>query len=149
MPLAHVPLRTCPPPPGVSEKRRGYLQFLVDSKIVYAALEEACASDPRLSVFRNTGLERTEALTKDIAWMLETYPDASCLSAEGGRQGEGKGEGGEGGRAPCPTEVALEYASFLKETVAASLPAFVCHYYNHYFAHTAGGRMIGRKVADR
>ena len=23
----------------------------------------------------------------------------------------------------------------------------MCHYYNHYFAHTAGGRMIGRKMA--
>lgn len=44
--------------------RRGYLQFLVDSKVVYEALEEACGSDPRLAEFRNTGLERTEALTK-------------------------------------------------------------------------------------
>lgn len=25
-------------------------------------------------------------------------------------------------------------------------PAFVCHYYNYYFAHTAGGRMIGSKA---
>jgi heme oxygenase len=24
--------------------------------------------------------------------------------------------------------------------------AFICHYYNFYFAHTAGGRMIGNKV---
>lgn len=30
---------------------------------------------------------------------------------------------------------------------ARSLPAFVCHFYNHYFAHTAGGRMIGKKMA--
>lgn len=44
--------------------RRGYLQFLVDSKVVYEALEEACASDPRLSEFRDTGLERSAALTK-------------------------------------------------------------------------------------
>ncbi|CAM9690491.1 unnamed protein product [Scytosiphon promiscuus] len=113
--------------------RRGYLQFLVDSKVVYEALEEACGSDPRLSEFRDTGLERTGALTKDIAWMLETYPDAT--------------EGGDG-KAPPPTENALEYSSFLKEKVASSLPGFMCHFYNHYFAHTAGGRMIGRKVAE-
>ena len=25
----------------------------------------------------------------------------------------------------------------------------MCHYYNHYFAHTAGGRMIGKKMADK
>lgn len=72
--------------------------------------------------------------------MLETYPDAA---AELGDQKDG------GRQAPPPTENALEYASFLKETVAASLPGFMCHYYNHYFAHTAGGRMIGRKVAER
>ena len=29
-----------------------------------------------------------------------------------------------------------------------SIPKFMCHYYNHYFAHTAGGRMIGRRMAD-
>lgn len=34
-----------------------------------------------------------------------------------------------------------------QEIHAKSLPAFVCHYYNHYFAHTAGGRMIGKKMA--
>lgn len=116
------------------------MQFLVDSKVVYTALEEACLSDPRLTDFRSTGLERTAALTADIAWMLETYPDASPL--EGG--------GGEGTRVPPPpTEAALEYAALLRERVATSLPGFVCHYYNHYFAHTAGGRMIGRKVAAR
>lgn len=105
--------------------------------MVYSALEEACASDPRLAAYRNTSLERTAALTTDIAWMLETYADASS-------------ERGDGvGKAPFPTENAVEYASFLRKTVASSLPAFMCHYYNHYFAHTAGGRMIGRKVADR
>jgi len=28
-----------------------------------------------------------------------------------------------------------------------NLPSFVCHYYNHYFAHTAGGRMIGKQMS--
>ena len=27
-------------------------------------------------------------------------------------------------------------------------PAFVCHFYNQYFAHTAGGLMIGKKMSD-
>lgn len=26
--------------------------------------------------------------------------------------------------------------------------AFICHFYNIYFAHTAGGRMIGSKVSN-
>ncbi|CAM9670731.1 unnamed protein product [Ectocarpus sp. 6 AP-2014] len=38
--------------------RRGYLQFLVDSKVVYEALEQACGSDPRLA--GEHGFERTE-----------------------------------------------------------------------------------------
>ena len=28
------------------------------------------------------------------------------------------------------------------------LERFVCHFYNFYFAHTAGGRMIGKRMAD-
>lgn len=131
-PPSPLPLKCTCPFFFFKNKRRGYLQFLVDSEIVYAALEETCVSDARLSEFRNTGLERTTALAKDIKWMLETYPDTSSDSG-----------------APPPTETALEYASFLKEKVASSLPGFMCHYYNHYFAHTAGGRMIGRKVAER
>ena len=27
-------------------------------------------------------------------------------------------------------------------------PVFLCHFYNIYFAHTAGGRLIGAKVAQ-
>lgn len=35
----------------------------------------------------------------------------------------------------------------LLEDLAATNPqAFLCHFYNIYFAHTAGGRMIGMKV---
>ena len=37
--------------------------------------------------------------------------------------------------------------SYLKELAAKNAPAFLCHWYNVYFAHTAGGRMIGTKVA--
>lgn len=39
------------------------------------------------------------------------------------------------------------YASFLTALAKDDAPAFICHYYNFYFAHTAGGRMIGSKVA--
>jgi hypothetical protein len=28
-----------------------------------------------------------------------------------------------------------------------NIPVFVCHYYNFYFAHTAGGRMIGKQMS--
>lgn len=40
-------------------------------------------------------------------------------------------------------------AAQLKEMIAAGeLEKFVCHFYNFYFAHTAGGRMIGQRMAD-
>ncbi|CAM9185194.1 unnamed protein product [Discosporangium mesarthrocarpum] len=77
--------------------------------------------------------------------MLQTFPEEL-----GGPGGEGGGVGGleEGGR-PEPTSAGKDYASFLRETVGSSIPAFMCHFYNHYFAHTAGGLMIGKMVADR
>ena len=40
------------------------------------------------------------------------------------------------------------YAQFLTNLADESVPKFMCHYYNHYFAHTAGGRMIGKKIGD-
>mmetsp|Transcript_20184 Transcript_20184/g.45740 ORF Transcript_20184/g.45740 Transcript_20184/m.45740 type:complete len:125 (+) Transcript_20184:789-1163(+) len=42
----------------------------------------------------------------------------------------------------------LNYAAELRRIVASSIPAFMCHYYNFYFAHTAGGRMIGKKMSN-
>lgn len=36
---------------------------------------------------------------------------------------------------------------YLKQLSTTDAPGFLCHWYNVYFAHTAGGRMIGGKVA--
>lgn len=38
------------------------------------------------------------------------------------------------------------YAKLVRELADKDPAAFICHYYNFYFAHTAGGRMIGNKV---
>ena len=46
-----------------------YLQFLVDSNAVYVVLEEIVNDNEKLAMFRNTGIERTEQLEKDIAYM--------------------------------------------------------------------------------
>lgn len=108
-----------------------YLQFLVDSHHVYAALEEVVSSTSKLERFRNTGLERTDSLEKDIDWMVQTYnlarPDV----------------GGAGRR----------YAEELRNMVTTTgeevngVAEFMCHYYNFYFAHLAGGRMIGKQMS--
>ncbi len=42
----------------------------------------------------------------------------------------------------------LSLRRYLSELAANDAPGFLCHWYNVYFAHTAGGRMIGTKVAS-
>lgn len=38
------------------------------------------------------------------------------------------------------------YAAHLASLASRDVPAFICHFYNVYFAHTAGGAMIGRSL---
>ncbi|RZC92123.1 hypothetical protein C5167_028012 [Papaver somniferum] len=153
----------------------GYIQFLVDSKCVYDTLESIVdkAAVPscrilRTSVitattaaekqkkrypgegkgfveemrfvamklhtkdqakedaeFRNTGLERAGALAKDLEWFKE-----------------------RGHAIPEPSNSGLSYSQYLEDLSVKDPQAFLCHFYNVYFAHTAGGRMIGKKVAE-
>ena len=106
--------------------RSDYLQFLVDSKHVYTTLEELVEATPRFASFRNSGLERSAALATDIAWFAE-----------------------QGVSTPPVAEQGRSYAVLLREMIAAEkYEEFVCHFYNFYFAHTAGGRMIGKRMAD-
>eukprot|EP00271_Cylindrocystis_brebissonii_P010478 TRINITY_DN26671_c0_g1_i1.p1 TRINITY_DN26671_c0_g1~~TRINITY_DN26671_c0_g1_i1.p1 ORF type:complete len:310 (+),score=70.08 TRINITY_DN26671_c0_g1_i1:143-1072(+) len=107
--------------------KKGYLQFLVDSKAVYDVLEEVMekGANPMYKVLRNTGLERSARLAADLK-MFEA----------------------EGLEIPPPGKLGSEYAAYLKELSETDPPAFTCHFYNVYFAHSAGGRMIGRKVSE-
>mmetsp|Transcript_16216 Transcript_16216/g.35047 ORF Transcript_16216/g.35047 Transcript_16216/m.35047 type:complete len:283 (+) Transcript_16216:229-1077(+) len=104
-----------------------YLQFLVDSNAVYVVLEEIVNGNEKLAMFRNTGIERTQELEKDIAWMCDKYelerPDVGMAGKT--------------------------YAEELKAMVKSDedIPEFMCHYYNYYFAHLAGGRMIGKSMS--
>lgn len=104
--------------------REDYLQFLVDSQHVYQAFEDIVNEEPKLEVFRNTGLERTKALETDIEFMCKEF----------------------GLTRPPVGEHGTKYAQTLREM--KSVPELVCHYYNHYFAHTAGGLMIGKKMSS-
>ncbi|CAL9234336.1 unnamed protein product [Arabidopsis halleri] len=106
----------------------GYLRFLVDSKLVYDTLEQIIQDSdfPTYAEFKNTGLERAEKLATDLEWFKE--------------QGYG---------IPEPTAPGKTYSQYLRELAEKDPQAFICHFYNIYFAHSAGGRMIGRKVAER
>jgi len=48
--------------------RQDYVNFLVDSKLVYQTFEKLVQDTSALAAFRNSGLERTEALEKDFKW---------------------------------------------------------------------------------
>lgn len=102
------------------------LQFLVDSREVYRTFEDIIQSQDNLQPFRNSGLERSAALRADIDWLLSR--NASLLPT------------------PQPADYALAYSAYLQGLASSSLPKFICHYYNFYFAHTAGGRMIGKRL---
>eukprot|EP00558_Chaetoceros_sp_UNC1202_P005524 CAMPEP_0197243124 /NCGR_PEP_ID=MMETSP1429-20130617/8664_1 /TAXON_ID=49237 /ORGANISM="Chaetoceros sp., Strain UNC1202" /LENGTH=269 /DNA_ID=CAMNT_0042703277 /DNA_START=107 /DNA_END=916 /DNA_ORIENTATION=+ len=109
-----------------------YLKFLVDSQHVYASFEQIIQMDslaPEMTPFCDTGLERSEKLEDDIAFITSTY------SVD-------RPEVGEFGKA---------YASHLQSIASKGkdhIPELMCHYYNYYFAHTAGGRMIGKRMAS-
>lgn len=108
--------------------QKDYLQFLVDSNAVYVVLEDIVNNNEQLSsMFSNSGIERTQALETDISYMCDKYnlerPEVGC----------------PGGM----------YAKELKAMVKNDddIPEFMCHYYNYYFAHLAGGRMIGKQMS--
>ena len=103
-----------------------YLAFLVDSHHVYKAFEEVVLQRDELAVFRNTGLERVVPLETDIEFMVKEY---NLRRPEVGKPG-------------------LEYAEEIRRLGReGAIPEFMCHFYNFYFAHTAGGRMIGKQMA--
>jgi len=109
--------------------KEGYLRYLMDSREVFSTLEDIVKESDTLGALRDNGLERTSALDKDIAF----------LESEGWEP-----VGFEGDASP-----GAEYAAFLRKMSEENLPGFLCHYYNTYFAHTAGGRMIGKAVSNK
>uniref|UniRef100_A0A7S2EEF7 Heme oxygenase n=1 Tax=Trieres chinensis TaxID=1514140 RepID=A0A7S2EEF7_TRICV len=106
--------------------REDYLAFLVDSLCVYREFEDIVQQLPAMEPFRDTGLERSQALENDIEFMCKEY-------------GLERPEFGAPGR---------EYAEEIRQiAMAGTIPELMCHYYNFYFAHTAGGRMIGKQMS--
>lgn len=106
----------------------GYLKFLVDSRLVFETLERVVerAAFPEYVEFRNTGLERSECLGKDLEWFKQ-----------------------QGHVIPEPSSPGVSYVEYLEKLSEKDPQAFICHFYNTYFAHSAGGRMIGRKVSQK
>ncbi|KXZ53880.1 hypothetical protein GPECTOR_6g798 [Gonium pectorale] len=108
--------------------REGYLRFLTESKAVFDAFERLMETNEEYASFRKTGLERSAGLAEDLAWFERTYQMTPPALAE-----DGPG---------------LTYVRLLEKVAKEDPPAFICHYYNFYFAHTAGGIMIGKRVSS-
>jgi len=107
--------------------RTEYLQFLVDSRAVYSCFEELIRTNDELASYRESGLERESALDADIAWFAD-----------------------QGLETPAVGKFGSDYVELLQEMASAGRwEAFTCHFYNFYFAHTAGGRMIGKMMAEK
>lgn len=73
--------------------------------------------------FRKTGLERSEGLSKDLEYFRQ-----------------------KGIVIPEPRNPGLTYTKYLEELAEKSAPLFLCHFYNIYFSHIAGGQVIGKQV---
>jgi heme oxygenase len=52
----------------------------------------------------------------------------------------------QGHTIPEPSAAGIGYASFLEELSEKEPQAFITHFYNLYFGHSAGGVLIGKKV---
>jgi heme oxygenase (biliverdin-producing, ferredoxin) len=106
--------------------RINYVQFLVDSLVVFETMEQLAKEYPILAPLASTGLERSAVLKEDLQWISKTYNI----------------------KVPPPGPHGPGYSQYLRELAATNMPKYVSHYYNHMFAHTAGGRMIGKKMCD-
>ncbi|KAI3911377.1 hypothetical protein MKW98_010264 [Papaver atlanticum] len=107
----------------------GYVNFLVDSKVVYDALEKIVmdADYSSYAELRNTGLERSGALAKDLEWFTEEM----------------------GIQIPPPTTAGIAYASYLEEVAVKNPKKIFCHFYDIYFGLAAGGRMLGKRASEK
>ncbi|KAK9270293.1 hypothetical protein L1049_025871 [Liquidambar formosana] len=106
----------------------GFLKYLVDSKLVFNTVERIVdkSDDVAYAYFRKTGLERSEGLSKDLEWFNQQ--DIVI---------------------PEPSTPGVSYAKYLEELAEKSAPLFLCHFYNIYFSHIAGGQVIARQVSEK
>lgn len=79
-----------------------------------------CLSDV---YFRKTGLERSGCISKDLEWLRE-----------------------QGNVIPQSSNPGVTYVQYLEELAEKSPPLFLCHFYNIYFSHIAGGQVIAKQV---
>jgi len=122
------------PPPEQRHQttHQDYIHYLVNQLYIYQLWEQDILIRDELKdelhLFLDTGLERCAVLENDIQYLINTYN----LSR------------------PTPGTMSQTYGDVLTSIANRGkdgIPELICHYYNHYFAHTAGGRMIGKSLS--
>ncbi|KAK4434454.1 putative inactive heme oxygenase 2, chloroplastic [Sesamum alatum] len=106
----------------------GFLKYLVDSELVFSTVERIVdeSTDVSYVYFRKTGLERSDCISRDLKWLGE-----------------------QGNVIPEPSSPGITYVQYLKELAEKSPPLFLCHFYNIYFSHIAGGQVIAKQVTRK
>nr|GLL18230.1 probable inactive heme oxygenase 2, chloroplastic [Ipomoea trifida] len=106
----------------------GFLKYLVDTKLVFGTIERIVdeSSDVSYAYFRKTGLERADCISKDLEWFSQ-----------------------QGNVIPEPSNPGGDYSKYLEELAETNPPLFLCHFYNIYFSHIAGGQVIAKKVSEK
>ncbi|KAL6316060.1 hypothetical protein AAG906_015567 [Vitis piasezkii] len=106
----------------------GFLKYLVDSKLIFNTVDRIIddSQDVSYAYFRRTGLERSGGLSKDLEWFSQQNMVI-----------------------PPPSNPGVSYAQYLEEIAEKSAPLFLCHFYNIYFSHIAGGQVIARRVSEK
>ncbi|KAJ9186699.1 hypothetical protein P3X46_002244 [Hevea brasiliensis] len=106
----------------------GFIRYLVDSKLVFDTVERIVdkSDDVSYTHFRRSGLERSGCLAKDLEWFRQQ--DIAI---------------------PEPTTPAVSYAKYLEDLAEKNAPLFLCHFYNIYFSHIAGGQVIAAQVSEK
>lgn len=106
----------------------GLVKYLVDSELVFNTLERIVDESNHVAYayFRKTGLERSASLLKDLEWFSQ-----------------------QNIAIPQPSTPGISYAEYLDELAEKCAPSFLCHFYNVYFAHIAGGQLIARQSSEK
>ncbi|KAL9154929.1 hypothetical protein ABFS82_10G149200 [Erythranthe guttata] len=80
------------------------------------------SSDVSYAYFIKTGLERAGSISKNLEFLRE-----------------------QSNVIPEPSNPGTTYVQYLEELAEKTLPLFLCHLYNIYFSHIAGGQVIAKQ----
>ncbi|KAL0392036.1 UNVERIFIED_CONTAM: putative inactive heme oxygenase 2, chloroplastic [Sesamum radiatum] len=124
------------PPPVKRQRRRYRKQYPGEKKgiteemseLVFSTVERIVdeSSDVSYVYFRKTGLERSDCISRDLKWLSE-----------------------QGNVIPEPSNPGITYVQYLEELAEKTPPLFLCHFYNIYFSHIAGGQVIAKQVSRK